>query len=105
MVSDDSDLSRWGWSRVYKLTEIDGKPVDSLKTLEAMIPEIEKKTMFTLRYIDFMGQSNGMSVFREIDRNPREIMIRYEQVFDTPKRYVWDPVKHTWEDTTLGSDK
>lgn len=105
LVSDDSDLSRWGWSRVNKLIEIDGKPVDSLKTLEAMIPEIEKKTMFTLRYIDFMGNSNGLSEFSEIDRNPREIMVRYEKAFDTPKRYDWDPVKHTWEDTTLGRDK
>jgi S1-C subfamily serine protease len=102
---DDSDFGRWNYGIIYKLIEIDGKPIDSLKTLEAMIPAIEKKSMFTLRYVDFMGQHSGLSAFKQVDRNPREIMIRYEKAFDTPKRYDWDPVNHTWKDTTLGVAK
>lgn len=103
---DENDFGgRWNYGIVYKLIEIDGKPVDSLKTLEAMIPAIEKKSMFTLRYVDFMGQPNGLSAFKQVDHNPREIMIRYEKAFDTPKRYDWDPATHTWKDTTLGISK
>lgn len=103
---DDSDFGGlWNYGIVYKLLEIDGKPVDSLKILEEMIPAIEKKSMFTLGYVDFMGQSYGLSAFKQVDRNPREIMIRYEKAFDTPKRYDWDPINHTWKDTTLGSEK
>lgn len=99
---DDNDFGgRWNYGIIYKLIEIDGKPIDSLKTLEAMIPTIEKKSMFTLRYVDFMGQASGLSAFKQVDRNPREIMIRYEKAFDTPKRYDWDPANHTWKDITL----
>ena len=77
----------------------------SLRDLEIMIPGIEKKSMFTLRYIDYMGQSNGLTAFKQIDRNPREILVRHEKAFDSPKRYDWDPVSHTWKDTTLGGEK
>ncbi|MEI7493634.1 MAG: serine protease [Alphaproteobacteria bacterium] len=103
--SDDSKLGRSWDDKIYKLVEIDGKVVKTLKDLEIMIPGIEKKSMFTLRYIDYMGQSNGLTAFKQIDRNPREILVRHEKAFDSPKRYDWDPVSHTWKDTTLGGEK
>lgn len=102
---DDSDLGS-GWrANVYKLIEIDGKTVTSLEDLESMIPEIEKKSMFTLRYIDFFGKEDYLTAFKQIDRNPREILVHYEKAFDTPKRYDWDPTKHIWKDTALSKEK
>ena len=105
--TDDGDLgSGWNWfGVVYKLVEIDGKAVNTLKDLEMMIPSIEKKSMFTLRYIDLMGKGDFLTAFKQVDRNPREIMIRYEKAFDTAKRYDWNSVSHTWKDTNLGSEK
>ena len=105
--SDGTNLgSGWGWgSSIYKLVEIDGKPVQSLKDLEAMIPEIEKKSVFTLRYIDFFGRDDFLNLFKQVDHNPREIMVRYEKAFDTPKRFDWDPKTYVWNDTSLGGKK
>jgi hypothetical protein len=69
-----------------------------------MIPGIEKKSMFTLRYIDFFGKEDYLTAFKQVDRTPREILVRYE-AFDTPKRYDWNPTNHIWKDTTLGEEK
>lgn len=102
---EDSDLGS-GWrANVYKLIEIDGKAVTTLEALEAMIPGIEKKPMFTLRYVDFFGKEDYLTAFKQVDRTPREILVRYEKAFDTPKRYDWNPANHTWKDTTLGGEK
>ncbi|MEI6628286.1 MAG: S1C family serine protease [Alphaproteobacteria bacterium] len=101
--SDDSNIGK-GWDdKMYKLVEIDGKPVESLKELEERIPSIEKKSMFTLRYIDYIGQNNGLTAFKQVDRNPREILVRYEKAFDTPKTYTWDATSHNWKDQTIAA--
>lgn len=104
-ISSTSPLRSIGNSGLYKLLEINGKAVNNLKDLETIIPTIEKKSMFTLRYLDLMGKNSNFAEFQLVDRTPREILVRHEKAFDTPKRYDWDPVNHTWKDTTLGSEK
>lgn len=102
--SDNSYLGTANWwsdNALYKVLEIDGKPVKSLKELESMIPDIRKKSLFTLRYIDYMGQNSGLTNFKQVDRNPREIIVRYDKAFDTPKLYEWDKNTHVWKDTVL----
>lgn len=103
--SEGSNLGsgwEWGSSKIYKLVEIDGELINDLNDLEKLIPRIEKKSMFTLRYIDFYGQEDFLTAFKKVDRNPQEIMVRYEKTFDTAKRFDWDPKSHTWKDTSLG---
>ena len=83
-------------SRLFMIQEIDGKKVSSLDDLQKIIPELNKKKTFTVRFIDYQG-SMGLGSFSSMDRQERMAIITYEGKFDSPKMYTFNDKSLEWD--------
>lgn len=82
--------------RIFQITELDKKPLKTLKDLRDIIPTLTGKREFTLKYIDFQG-TVGLGAFASADRQERLAIVKYEGGFDAPKYYHFDKEKKEWE--------
>ena len=78
------------------IRELDGKKVSSLDDLKKIIPELNKKKTFTVRFIDYQG-SMGLGSFSSMDRQERMAIITYEGKFDSPKLYTFNDKALEWD--------
>lgn len=83
-------------SRLFMIRELDGKKVSSLDDLKKIIPELNKKKTFTVRFIDYQG-SMGLGSFSSMDRQERMAIITYEGKFDSPKLYTFNDKALEWD--------
>lgn len=83
-------------SRLFMIRELDGQKVSSLEDLKKIIPELNKKKTFTVRFIDYQG-SMGLGSFSSMDRQERMAIITYEGKFDSPKLYTFNDKTLEWD--------
>ena len=83
-------------SRLFMIRELDGKKVSSLEELQKIIPELNKKKTFTVRFVDYQG-SIGLGSFSSMDRQERMAIITYEGKFDSPKLYTFNDKSLEWD--------
>lgn len=88
--------------RIIKVTELDGKPIKTLKSLIDVIPSLMQKRELTVKYIDYMGMV-GLGTFAPADRQERLEVITYESKFDSPKYYQYDPQKTEWNTVDISA--
>ncbi len=83
-------------SRLFMIRELDGQKVSSLEDLKKIIPELNKKKTFTVRFVDYQG-SMGLGSFSSMDRQERMAIITYEGKFDSPKLYTFNDKTLEWD--------
>ncbi len=83
-------------SRLFMIQELDGKKVSTLEDLQKIIPELDKKKTFTVRFVDYQG-SMGLGSFSSMDRQERMAIITYEGKFDSPKLYTFNDKTLEWD--------
>lgn len=83
-------------SRLFAIKELDGKPIQSLDDLIKVIPDLNKKKTFSVRFIDYSG-SLGLGNFSSMDRQERMAIITYQGKFDSPKTYTFNDKTLEWD--------
>ncbi len=83
-------------SRLFMIQELDGKKISTLEDLQKIIPELNKKKTFTVRFVDYQG-SMGLGSFSSMDRQERMAIITYEGKFDSPKLYTFNDKTLEWD--------
>ncbi|MBY0281781.1 MAG: trypsin-like peptidase domain-containing protein [Alphaproteobacteria bacterium] len=82
--------------RPIKIIQINGKPIQNLTDLEKLIPELLTKKMFSIRFIDFLGQQTfGDTV--SADRQERFLILKYDSKFDSPKTFTFNRKMLEWD--------
>ncbi|MBY0462309.1 MAG: trypsin-like peptidase domain-containing protein [Alphaproteobacteria bacterium] len=88
--------SLFGNSRPIKVTHINGKAIQNLADLEKLIPELLPKKMFSIKFIDFLGQQSfGQTV--SADRQERFVILKYDSKFDNPKVFAFNKKTLEWD--------
>ena len=86
----------FGVSRPMKITHINGKAIQNLADLEKLIPELLTKKMFSIKFIDFLGQQSfGQTV--SADRQERFLILKYDSKFDNPKAFSFNRKTLEWD--------
>lgn len=91
--------STWS-SRPIRIAKINGYDINTLDDLKRIMPQLKKETIFTVTYVDYMGESTfGGNV--SADRQERFVIVKYDNRFDTPKSFVFNKKTLQWDVATL----
>ncbi|WP_419241492.1 S1C family serine protease [Cardinium endosymbiont of Nabis limbatus] len=74
---------------------INGKPVQTLDALIALIPQLVHEKYFTVAYINHLPMEHG--VFYSFSYNRYKVDVEYDANLAPPKVWAWDPIHLEWK--------
>jgi hypothetical protein len=87
----------WFGNSIVRITQINEYVINTLQDLEKIIPLLINQNTLEIRYINYMGERYGDMAEKSANRQERYVVAKYDAKFDSPKSYVFDPVKMEWD--------